>query len=163
MIYRFADCVLDIRRLSLMKGGEVVHVEPQVFDLLVLLARRAGETVTKDELIDSIWHGLNVSDATISARISVARSAVGDDGKTQAIIRTVARRGICMVATVEHDQPTVAGSLPDRLSGRTSATPDHRTARRSRGPRRGRDHRWSGSATGSHILTSTATAASGDR
>jgi len=96
----FADCELDLEAHVLRRAGAVVPIEPQVFDLLHALAARAGATVTKDELIDAVWEGRIVSDATISARVSAARAAVGDNGRDQSVIRTVSRRGFRLVAEV---------------------------------------------------------------
>lgn len=93
MIYRFADCALDTRRLTLERSGHVVSLEPKVFNLIHLLLRNAGSVVTKDVLVSEIWEGRVISESAISARISNARKALGDSGKTQMIIRTVARRG----------------------------------------------------------------------
>jgi DNA-binding winged helix-turn-helix (wHTH) protein/pimeloyl-ACP methyl ester carboxylesterase len=100
MRYEFGDCDLDIEAHALRRAGEVIPIEPQVFDLLVALARNAGVMVSKDDLIDAVWGGRIVSDSTISARISAARTAVGDNGRDQSIIRTVSRRGFMMVAKV---------------------------------------------------------------
>lgn len=57
-------------------------------------------TITKDNLIDAIREGQAVLDATISARISAARKAVGDNGRDQSFIRTVSRRSFQMLAEV---------------------------------------------------------------
>lgn len=100
MKYIFGDCELDIATHALHRAGQPVHVEPQVFDLLAVLAEAAGQLVTYDKLIERVWHGRIVSDATVAARISAARAAVGDSGKKQALIRTVPRRGAQMVAVV---------------------------------------------------------------
>jgi len=100
MRYEFADCELDLEAHAVRRAGEVVRIEPQVFDLLLALVRNAGVLVTKDDLIDAVWEGRIVSDATISARVSAARTAVGDNGRDQFIIRTVSRRGFMMVAAV---------------------------------------------------------------
>lgn len=100
MRYEFAGCVLDLDAHVVHRAGQVVPVEPQVFDILRVLASEAGAVVSKDALIDAVWDGRIVSDATISARISAARAAVGDTGKDQRIIRTVSRRGFQMVAPV---------------------------------------------------------------
>ncbi|MEQ9258897.1 MAG: alpha/beta fold hydrolase [Roseovarius sp.] len=93
MIYRFDACLLDTDKRRLLRDGEPVHVEPQVFELLAALAEADGAVVSKEALIERVWRGLNVSDATISARINAARAAVGDDGKRQRVIRTVPRVG----------------------------------------------------------------------
>ncbi|WP_162685445.1 alpha/beta fold hydrolase [Roseovarius amoyensis] len=89
-----------------------MHLEPQVFRLLAVLAGSGGAVISKDELIDEVWDGLNVSDATVSARISAARRAVGDDGQAQRIIRTIPKRGIQMVAETETgDSAQTAGAV----------------------------------------------------
>lgn len=98
MILRFGDCRMDLDRRQLWRGKEEVHVEPQVFDLLAFMAQSGGAVVSKDRLVETIWNGLAVSDATIAARISAARAAVGDSGKEQAILRTIPRRGLAFVA-----------------------------------------------------------------
>lgn len=101
MIYSFSGNSLDLGRHVLTRDGKSVPIEPQVFDILCLLARNAGNLVTKDDLIEEIWDGRVVSEAAISSRINAARSAVGDTGRDQKIIRTVPRRGFEMVAPVE--------------------------------------------------------------
>jgi len=101
MRYEFADCLLDTESFKLFRGGEQQAVEPQVFDLLLLLAEQAGRLVSRDLLVEQVWGGRIVSEATISARINAARTAVGDNGKTQAVIRTVPRRGIELVVPVQ--------------------------------------------------------------
>lgn len=65
-----------------------------------LLVRQAGRLVTRDEIVETVWQGRIVSESAISARIAAARKAVGDDRKTQAVIRTVSRRGLKLVAEV---------------------------------------------------------------
>lgn len=100
MIYQFATCSIDSERHVLSRDDEPVHVEPQVFELLLALVDKKGGLVTKDDLIETVWRGLNVSDATISARINAARKAVGDTGKKQEIIKTIHGRGFRLVADV---------------------------------------------------------------
>ncbi|MBO9464959.1 alpha/beta hydrolase [Tropicibacter sp. R15_0] len=112
MEYRFADCLLDDDRHLFMRGGEARHLEPQVFSLLVLLARNSGQVVSKAEIIDQVWHGQIVSEATISARISAARQAVGDTGKAQQIIRTIHRVGLQLVAEVERQGRAQSAPMP---------------------------------------------------
>jgi len=100
MEFRFANCVLDDARMSLTRDDIAVAVEPRVFDLIHLLVRKPGELVTRDQMIDEVWEGRIVSDSAISACIASARKAVGDDGKAQSVIQTVARRGLKLVARV---------------------------------------------------------------
>ncbi|MBX6373244.1 MAG: winged helix-turn-helix domain-containing protein [Acetobacteraceae bacterium] len=94
----FAGHEMDLRRQELRRAdGEVVHVEPQVFDLLVHLVRNRDRVVSKDELFETIWQGRIVSEAALSSRINAARKAIGDDGDRQELIRTIHRRGFRFV------------------------------------------------------------------
>lgn len=90
----------------LTRAGKPIAVEPQVFDLIGILAEASGDLVTKDTLVDRVWQGLAVSDATINARLSAARKAVGDDGKRQEIIKTIPRRGFLLCAPVNSNDPS---------------------------------------------------------
>lgn len=105
MRHVFADCELDTDSLTLTRSGRPVTVEPQVFDLIRLLVENPGRVVTRDEIVDVVWKGRIVSESAISARIAAARKAVGDNGKRQAVIRTVARRGLQMVAAPAQAAP----------------------------------------------------------
>ncbi len=101
MQFLFSDHLLDTDRRELSRDRVPVSVEPQVFDLVVHLMQNRDRVVTKDELIDKIWHGRSVSESTLTSRINAARKAVGDSGANQALIRTVARKGFRFVGDVE--------------------------------------------------------------
>jgi TolB-like protein/DNA-binding winged helix-turn-helix (wHTH) protein/tetratricopeptide (TPR) repeat protein len=101
--FRFAEFEIDVARHELRRAGTVVRVEPQVFDLLVHLIENRHRTVSKDELIDAIWQGRIISDATLTSRISAARRALGDSGNDQSLIRTLHKRGFRFVGAVEED------------------------------------------------------------
>src|SRR5437016_10175269 len=81
--FGFGDFAIDVARHELRRGGELVSIEPQVFDLLVHLVRNRGRIVSKNELIDAVWLGRVVSEATLSSRMSAARHAIGDNGADQ--------------------------------------------------------------------------------
>ncbi|HKU97484.1 MAG TPA: winged helix-turn-helix domain-containing protein, partial [Vineibacter sp.] len=112
MIYRFGDCVLDHRQRALRRDGKPVTVEPQVFDLLRVLVEHRDRVVGRDELIDAVWGGRIVSDATVDSRVSAARRAIGDSGTAQSMIRTLPRRGFRFVATVLGEVPAAAAPAP---------------------------------------------------
>lgn len=101
MIYAFDDWQLDTELYELRRGGRVRKVEPQVFDLLHFLVRNHERVVTKDEIVEAIWDGRIVSEATISTCLKGARQALDDDGRLQRMIRTVHGRGFRFVAEVE--------------------------------------------------------------
>ncbi|MBK3661158.1 winged helix-turn-helix domain-containing protein [Bradyrhizobium diazoefficiens] len=101
MQFMFRDHLLDTDRRELSREQVPVSVEPQVFDLVVHLMENRDRVVSKDELIDKIWHGRSVSESTLTSRINAARKAIGDNGARQALIRTIARKGFRFVGDVE--------------------------------------------------------------
>ncbi|WP_343082528.1 winged helix-turn-helix domain-containing tetratricopeptide repeat protein [Ostreiculturibacter nitratireducens] len=111
----FLDFRLDPARGELTRAGVPVPVEPQVLDLIIQLATHAGNIVTRDELIAHVWGGRIVSESAIASRINAARAALGDDGASQRIIKTIPRRGFrfdAEISVTEPDGPT----LPDKPS-----------------------------------------------
>ena len=111
MDFRFAEFEIDVARHELRRGGELVPIEPQVFDLLVHLVRNRDRIVSKDELIDTIWQGRIVSEAALSSRVSAARRAIGDNGDDQLFIRTHHKRGFRFVGDVD-DAASLASDTP---------------------------------------------------
>jgi TolB-like protein/cytochrome c-type biogenesis protein CcmH/NrfG len=112
MQFLFSDQVLDTDRRELCRGRDRVSIEPQVFDLLVFLMQNHDRVVSKDDLIEAIWGGRIVSESTLTSRINAARKAIGDSGRDQNLIRTIARKGFRFV-----------GDL--RLQQATDESPDH--------------------------------------
>jgi DNA-binding winged helix-turn-helix (wHTH) protein/pimeloyl-ACP methyl ester carboxylesterase len=116
MVYAFADCELDCERRELRRNGTAVHLEPQVFDVLVHLVRNHDRVVTRDELLQAVWNGRAVSEDALTSRISAARRAIGDTGEHQQLIRTVQRRGFRFVGDVREKAGAApaapVGSLP---------------------------------------------------
>ena len=120
MQFLFADHALDADRRELRRGAELIAIEPQVFDLLVYLLQNRDRVVSKDDLLAAVWGGRIVSDSTLTSRVNAARKAVGDSGKDQKLIRTIARKGLRFVGTVrtqangDEPAPTVT-SPPDEI------------------------------------------------
>jgi DNA-binding winged helix-turn-helix (wHTH) protein/pimeloyl-ACP methyl ester carboxylesterase len=103
MQYRFSGCSLDPAQRELRRDGAAVHVEPQVFDLILHLIRNRERVVSKDDLLDAVWQGRIVSESTLNNRVNGARRAIGDSGERQQLIRTVARRGFRFVGEVTEE------------------------------------------------------------
>jgi DNA-binding winged helix-turn-helix (wHTH) protein/tetratricopeptide (TPR) repeat protein len=104
---RFGDCELSVERIELRRGGEIIDVEPQVFDVLAYLLRHRERVVPKTELLDQIWGNRFVSESALSSRIKSARRAVGDTGRDQRVIKTIYGRGYRFVADA-NEQPADA-------------------------------------------------------
>jgi DNA-binding winged helix-turn-helix (wHTH) protein len=120
---RFEDFVLDPDRCELRRAGNLIAVEPQVFDLINYLVCRRDRVVTKDELLDEIWGGRVVSESTLTSRINAARRALSDSGDEQRLVRTIARKGFRFIGAVQ-DQPAAPappGVTADRTEAGTAA------------------------------------------
>lgn len=137
MAYQIGEYLLDPEAYELRRDGSLVPVEPQVFELLVLLIANRERALSKDEIIERVWQGRVVSDATLSSRIRTARQALGDDGSAQRLIRTIHGRGFRFIgdvqevsaaasngnrqeAAVSHDegQPSAAATPPNAGAAR---------------------------------------------
>jgi DNA-binding winged helix-turn-helix (wHTH) protein/pimeloyl-ACP methyl ester carboxylesterase len=110
--FHCGDFVLDPERRELRSGGRAVPVEPQVFDLLEFLIRNRNRVVSRDDLLAGVWGGRIVSDSAIAARINAARQAIGDDGREQRFIRTIARKGFRFIGEVREEGERDAAGLP---------------------------------------------------
>lgn len=110
MRYLFEECALDMDRRELWRGATPVAIEPQVFDLLVHLIRHRDRVVSKDELLASVWHGRAISESALFNRVNAARSAIGDTGARQKLIKTLPRRGLRFVGTVREEEFSVAAA-----------------------------------------------------
>src|SRR5437870_1517630 len=125
MQFLFGDQLVDTDRRELRRNLEAVDVEPQVLDVLIYLLENRDRVVSKDDLIASVWDGRVVSDATLTSRIYAARKAVGDSGRSQTLIRTVARKGLRFIGSVhtrsERDEPANLASPPSHQLGDSPA------------------------------------------
>lgn len=108
-MFRFANCEVDPPRLELRRAGRIVHVEPQVFAVLLHLIAHRDRVVPKTELMDAVWGDRFVSESALTSRIRAIRRAVGDDGRRQRVVATVHGVGYRLVADVEDtgDAPPV--------------------------------------------------------
>jgi len=122
LIFRFTDFEVDVARHELRCGQKLVAVEPQVFDLLVHLLRNRDRIVSKSELVEVVWMGRIVSEATLSSRVSAARQAISDNGADQELIRTYYKRGFRFVANV--DETAVDRNLSAMQPAQKVVSPD---------------------------------------
>jgi TolB-like protein len=112
LLFRFENFSLDADRRELRCGGDLVSLEPQVFDLLVYLIRNRDRVVSKDDMIAAVWGGRIVSESALTNRINAARAAVGDSGEQQRLIKTLQRKGIRFVGEAREEQSSQAAAVP---------------------------------------------------
>jgi DNA-binding winged helix-turn-helix (wHTH) protein len=84
-------------------GGGRTHLEPKAMDVLTFLSERAGQVVSKDELLAAVWPDVYVSDSTLFRVISELRRALEDSSRTPRFVQTVPKRGYRLVAPVVFD------------------------------------------------------------
>ena len=131
MIYIFDSYTLDGDKRELREGELVIGLQPQVFDLLEFLLRNHDRVVSKDEMLAAVWGGRIVSESTLASRINAARSAIGDNGEDQRLIRTFLRKGVRFVGQVREIRTSGNARTP-----RPAVRPMGRRARRQQLPSR---------------------------
>lgn len=123
MKYTFSEFEIDVDKYELRRDGTAVHIEPLIFDLLVHLAKNPGRIITRDELVEVIWNGRIISEATISTSIKQARKAIGDSGEVQNYIKTHRGRGIEFMGKTVLSSDIPAHKLDEKLKGKKSRLP----------------------------------------
>jgi TolB-like protein/DNA-binding winged helix-turn-helix (wHTH) protein len=130
-ILAFGACTLDLARRELCRAGAPVRLEPLAFDLLAYLVRHRDRVISKDELLQELWHGRIVSDSSLTTRLNAVRRAIGDDGKAQGLIRTFSRKGVRFVGTIgdaparPHAMRRPAGGTPRMGNLGSGDSPDN--------------------------------------
>ena len=97
-IFRFGDFVLDRAQRRLLRSGEDVYLPPKTFELLLHLLQNRGRVLTKDELLEAVWPGVNVVENTLAQRIREIREALGDGAHGARFVKTVPRVGYQFIA-----------------------------------------------------------------
>ena len=78
----------------------VRHLEPQLINLLLFLASNDGRVVSKDQIIEAVWDGRFIAEATLTRSIADLRRALGDNRECPQYIETIAKRGYRLIAPV---------------------------------------------------------------
>ena len=115
--YEFGPFRLDLAERRLLREGVPVPLSPKVFDLLLVLVRRHGEILEKEELLSAVWPDTIVEENNLSVNISALRKALGEGPNEHTYIETLPRRGYRFVAHVrevtDQDQaPNIRPSVP---------------------------------------------------
>lgn len=90
---------------QLRRNDVVLHLEPRSMEVLCVLATRPNETVSREDLIGTVWKGRVVVDEALSRSIAQLRRAFGDDQEAPSYIQTVRKRGYRLLVT---PQPCVS-------------------------------------------------------
>src|ERR1700723_3984491 len=97
----------------LLEGGKPVLLGSRAFEILTALVERAGEVVSKEELIARAWPATFVDEANLKIQVSALRRALGDGQGDNRYIATVVGRGYNFVAPIREEQPSRAALSPN--------------------------------------------------
>jgi len=114
MQYQIDQLTLDTDRFELTRGGERLHAEPRVIELIVLLVENRERMVPKEEILKTLWHDRMVSESALSSCVKAARKLFNDDGRKQHSIRTIHKKGFRFVAAIDSTSGKESG-LPTRV------------------------------------------------
>jgi DNA-binding winged helix-turn-helix (wHTH) protein len=114
-VLRFGQFELDLRTRELRRAGTPVKIQQQPLKVLALLAARAGELVTREELRQQVWGGDTYVDFDqgLNFCIKQIRSALGDQADTPCFVETLPRRGYRFIAALESDPPPPPEPAPE--------------------------------------------------
>ena len=115
---RVGEWLVDASRNEFCRGDEVVRVEPKVAELLMQLASRPGEVLSRGELLEAVWPGVVVGDDALTQAVNKLRRALGDDVQHPRYVETISKRGYRLVAVVERERQDCK---PSHSNGNTPA------------------------------------------
>ncbi|HEX8136070.1 MAG TPA: winged helix-turn-helix domain-containing protein [Pyrinomonadaceae bacterium] len=119
-IYEFGPFRLNTEAKLFFKEGKPVQLNPKTFELLVMLVRRAGRLIEKEELLRELWPDSFVEESNLTQNIYLLRKALGEDVHGNVYIKTVPRHGYRFMAEVR----AVLEEIKDEEQADTDVSPD---------------------------------------
>ncbi|WP_210528225.1 winged helix-turn-helix domain-containing tetratricopeptide repeat protein [Rubellimicrobium arenae] len=111
-VYQFDGYTLDLGAGTLRHADQEIALRPKTYAVLTHLVSNAGRIIGRDELLDTVWADVTVTEDSLTQCISELRRALGDDGG--GLLRTVPRRGYLFSGHIVRGPATVAASGPER-------------------------------------------------
>ena len=105
---RFGPFCLNPRQRRLWRGDEIIVLRPRAFAVLCYVAARPGSLVPREELLQQVWKGVQVSGAVVRACIRDIRAAFGDKATLPQYLETMGRQGYRFLGGRD-------GNSPERL------------------------------------------------
>ncbi|MGH9408779.1 MAG: winged helix-turn-helix domain-containing protein [Vicinamibacterales bacterium] len=108
----FGDLTLDLRTGELFRAGASLKLQPQPAKVLVLLVRRAGEIVSREEIVREVWGSETFVDYEQGLNYAVRqiRAALQDEAEHPRYIETLPKRGYRFIAVIEKDSAAAGGA-----------------------------------------------------
>lgn len=111
-MYQFGEIAVDAGKLQVRRAGALLELEPKAIRVLLYLLEHRGRVVPKDELIDKVWDGVEVTDNALTRVVGQLRKALGDEAKNSRYIETMPTIGYRFVGTLEENtdsKPAASG------------------------------------------------------
>lgn len=96
---------------SISDGRQTIALEPKVMAVLIYLAENVGRSVSREELEQNVWSGMVVSYDALTGTINKLRKALGDDSSRPSYIKTIPKKGYCLIAEVIATKNVVAPAV----------------------------------------------------
>jgi DNA-binding winged helix-turn-helix (wHTH) protein/Tol biopolymer transport system component len=100
-VFRFDDVTVREREFAIVKAGQTHQVEPKAFQVLLILIRNPNKLITKEELLNSVWADVAVTENSLARNVALLRRLLGDDARESRFIETVTGLGYRFVCPVE--------------------------------------------------------------
>ncbi len=100
--------------LRIKKGDKSSKIEPKVMQVLVFLAERHGEVVSREELEDHIWQGTIVGYDAVTNTVIKLRKAFGDSPKNPSVIETISKSGYRLIADVRTSESVSSDAITNK-------------------------------------------------
>src|ERR1700727_3879175 len=104
--FRINDWLVQPQINSVERDGKTWHLEPKVMQVLVHLALHPNEVLSKDRLLEAVWHDTFVGDDVLIRCISEIRYVFGDDPRSSRVIQTIPKGGYRLIAPVTAETPS---------------------------------------------------------
>jgi len=98
--FQLEEWLVDPLHGQIVGPGGPVRLEPRVMRVLVCLAERSGEIVSREQLIEQVWEGTVVTDEVLTQSVSELRRALGEEPKEPRFIQTIPKQGYRLIAAV---------------------------------------------------------------
>ncbi len=109
MRLRFGEVTFDPDARLLLRGPDPVHLAAKAFDLLALLLKERPRALSREELMDALWPDVLVTESNLTSLVNDVRSAIGDDAKHPAFVRTHHGFGYSFAADVVSEPSATRG------------------------------------------------------
>ena len=108
------DWMVEAALNQLSSAGKTVKLEPKVMSVLMHLADRPGQVVSREALLSAVWSGVIVGDDALTQAVIKLRKALGDVPEEPAYIQTIAKKGYRLIAQVVRSEGTAVAYTPVR-------------------------------------------------